>query len=76
MYGPLLKKTAVFFIDDMNMPVKEVYGAQPPIELLRMFFDHKYWFEFPETSKLYLEDILLTAAIAPPGGSRQDIYIR
>ncbi|KAI5747904.1 hypothetical protein M8J77_019695 [Diaphorina citri] len=76
VYGPLLKKTAVFFIDDMNMPVKEVYGAQPPIELLRMFFDHKYWFEFPETSKLYLEDILLTAAIAPPGGSRQDIYIR
>lgn len=66
----------VLFIDDMNMPAKDTYGAQPPIELMRQYFDKKHWYDTKDISKIYVEDMMVVAACGLVGGSRQDVYAR
>ena len=68
----------MIFIDDLNMPKKETYGAQPPIEIVRQWIDHQGWYDRVEKSKPFkkIEDIILVSAMGPPGGGRTSLSQR
>ncbi|CBH18135.1 dynein heavy chain, putative [Trypanosoma brucei gambiense DAL972] len=70
-------RKVVLFIDDLNMPALETFGASPPIELLRQvmgnggFYDRKiagFW--------KHVQDVTVVAACGPPEGGRNPITAR
>jgi len=78
VYGPPLGKKGVIFVDDLNMPQKEIYGAQPPIELLRQWMDYGGWYDIDSKEREFrhIQAIKFVTAMGPPGGGRNDITTR
>lgn len=49
---------------------REEYGAQPPIEILRQWFDQDGWFDRKELSFRKIIDVTMVCSMGLPGGGR------
>lgn len=66
----------LLFIDDVNMPMLEMYGAQPPIELLRQVIDHRGFYDRKRLFFKTVQDAQFIAACGPPGGGKMEVTPR
>eukprot|EP00931_Biecheleriopsis_adriatica_P088379 TRINITY_DN62713_c0_g1_i1.p1 TRINITY_DN62713_c0_g1~~TRINITY_DN62713_c0_g1_i1.p1 ORF type:complete len:1031 (+),score=254.49 TRINITY_DN62713_c0_g1_i1:369-3095(+) len=75
-FGPAGNKRMLMFVDDLNMPRKDLFGSQPPLELLRQWVDYGCWYDRQKQTLRYVLDIHLCAGMGPPGGGRAVISTR
>ena len=63
-YAPDNNRIMVVFVDDLNMPKKEKYEAQPPIEILRQWLDYEGWYDINEKEKpfMHISNLILAGA--------------
>eukprot|EP01063_Lacrimia_lanifica_P030850 TRINITY_DN4987_c0_g2_i1.p1 TRINITY_DN4987_c0_g2~~TRINITY_DN4987_c0_g2_i1.p1 ORF type:complete len:2545 (+),score=1014.20 TRINITY_DN4987_c0_g2_i1:819-7637(+) len=77
LFGASPGKRLVFFVDDINMPKLETYGASPPIELLRQVISHGGFYDRKKVSLFKnIEDLTVIAACGPPGGGKNPMTQR
>jgi dynein heavy chain len=74
--APFGGKQLVLFLDQFNMPKKDEYGSQPPLELLRQWIEYGFWYDRSKQTKKVLKKTQLIAAMGPPGGGRTVISER
>ena len=65
--GPGSKKVIVL-VDDVNMPARGLFGAQPAVELLRQYCDAGCFHK--DNRRLTVVDTTLICVAAPRGGER------
>ena len=56
VYGPAMGKKCIILIDDLNLPQKDESGTIPPVELLRQWVDHGYWYDKKDRTKVSLNN--------------------
>jgi dynein heavy chain len=76
VYVPIGNKKLMCFIDDLNMPEKQEYGDQPPLELLRQWMDHGIWYDREKQIVKTIKGMYVVGAMGPPGGGRTEISMR
>ncbi|EFO63728.1 Dynein heavy chain [Giardia lamblia P15] len=76
--GPVGGKRLLAFFDDYNLPQRDTFGSQPPLEFMRQVMDRGTMYR-QKKDKYYLSSILdvdIVPAMAVPGGGRNPICAR
>jgi dynein heavy chain, axonemal len=66
----------LLFVDDLNMPRKDLFGSQAPLELLRQWMGYGMWYDRAKQTPKIILDLVHAAAMGPPGGGRAVISTR
>lgn len=45
VFVPIGGRKLITFMDDFNMPAKDAFGSQPPLELIRLWIDYGFWYD-------------------------------
>jgi len=75
-FGAPIGKRIALFVDDMNMPKLEEFGAAPPIELLRQLISQGGFYEREKLFVMDIQDVVLLGACGEPGGGKNHITPR
>ena len=71
--GPLKDMEMVVFIDNLNSVEPDLYGSQPPLELVRQLFDYGGWYDTSKVEFQKVVDTTVISAMGPRGGGLYDI---
>lgn len=76
-YGPRGGKSRlIVYVDDLNMPKKDEFGAVGAIELLRHFLTYRFWYDAAKLFKKRVLDVQMVASMGATGGARSDLTPR
>ncbi|XP_028992315.1 dynein axonemal heavy chain 2 isoform X2 [Betta splendens] len=73
VFVPTGGKRLLCLLDDLNMPAHDLFGSQPPLELLRMWIDYGFWYDRQKQTVKFVKDMFLLGSMGPPGGGRTHI---
>lgn len=76
IFGPPAGKKYVFYIDDLNLPMKERYGCINSHELVRQMIAHGGWYDLKELQFKNVVDTTVVSSMCPAGGSRNPVTQR
>ena len=77
--GPLVdgeQQNVALFVDDLNMPALEQFGASPPVELVRQMMGNGGFFDRKQLFFKHVQDVVVIAACGPPEGGRSAVTQR
>ena len=69
-------KQGLIYIDDLNLPAKDIYECSQPIEFLRFLIDFGGFYDRKELFMKNVADTNILSSCAPPGGGRESLTMR
>lgn len=54
-FVPVGGKRLLCFLDDLNMPAQDLFGSQPPLELLRLWIDYGFWYDRQKQTQMFIK---------------------